>query len=189
MKNQKREARPENVDINSNSPIFYPFSIKINKYSGKCNNINHPYIKICVSDTVKGLNVKVFNLMTLTNWTRHIKWHETCKCTCRLDKIICNIKQRWNEDQCRCEWNEVIEKGVCNKGFIWNPSNCECECEKSCKIDEYLDYSNCKCRKKLADLLVDECTQNIEETKLVNITAENENNGRRNSYVVYKVFF
>ena len=31
--------------------------------------------------------------------------------------------------------------------------------------------------------------KNIDETKLVNITVENENNGRCNSYVVYKVLF
>ena len=102
MKNQKCKVRPEIVDINSNNPIFYPFSIKINKCSGNCNNINDPYARICVPDTVKDLNVKVFNLMTLTNETIHIKWHETCKCICRLDKIVCNSKQRWNEDKCRC---------------------------------------------------------------------------------------
>ena len=93
MKNQKCKVRPEIVDINSNNPIFYPFSIKINKCSGNCNNINNPYARICVPDTVKNLNVKVFNLMSLTNETRHIKWHESCKCICRLDKIICNSKQ------------------------------------------------------------------------------------------------
>ena len=65
-----------------------------------------------------------------------------------LDKIICNTKQRWNEDKCRCECKELIDKGVCDKGFIWNPSNCECECDKSCDTGEYLDYSNCECRKK-----------------------------------------
>ena len=95
LKNQKCKVRPEIVDINSNNPIFYPFSIKINKCSGSCNDINDPYAKICVPDTVKGLNVRVFNLMSRTNETRHIKWHETCKCICRLDKIICNSKQRW----------------------------------------------------------------------------------------------
>ena len=95
MKNQECKVRPEIADVNSNNPIFYPFSIKINKCSGNCNNINDPYGRICVPDTVKNLNVKVLNLMTLTNETRHIKWHETCKCICRLDKIICNSKQRW----------------------------------------------------------------------------------------------
>ena len=44
-----------------------------------------------------------------------------------------------------------------------------------CSIGEYLDYSNCKCRKKLVDPLVEECTKNIEETKVVKITPENEN--------------
>ena len=136
LKNQECKVRPEIVNINSNDPIFYPFSIKVNKCSGNCNNINDPYARICVPDTVKNLNVKVFNLMTRTNKTRHIKWHETCKCICRLDGIICNKKQRWNEDKCRCECKELVDKGVCNKGFIFNPSNYECECNKSCNIGE-----------------------------------------------------
>ena len=78
---------------------------------------------------------------------------------------------------------------MCDEGFIWNSSNCKCECDKSCSIGEYLDYSNCKCRKNLVDPLVEECTENIVDKKLVNITVENENNGRSNSYVVYMVLF
>ena len=41
--------------------------------------------------------------MSRTNETRHIKWHKNWKCIYRLDKIICNSKQRCNEDKCRCE--------------------------------------------------------------------------------------
>ena len=66
---------------------------------GNSNNINDPYARICVPDTSKDLNVKVFNLLTLANETRHIKWHQSCKCICRLDKLICNSKQQWNEDK------------------------------------------------------------------------------------------
>ena len=73
IKNEECKVRPEIVNINSNNPIFYPFSIKVNKCNGNCNNINDPYARICVPDSVKNLNVKVFNLMTLTNETRHIK--------------------------------------------------------------------------------------------------------------------
>ena len=63
-------------------------------------NINDPYANMCVPDIVKILNVKVFNLMSRTNekriWTiwqfdnetRHIEWHEICKCKCRLDVNI-----------------------------------------------------------------------------------------------------
>ena len=103
MNNQKSKVRPKIIDINSNSPIIYPFSIKVNKCNGNCNNINDPYAKICVPDIVKNLNVRVFHLMSITYETRHIEWHEACKCICRLHKIICNSNQRWNEDKCRCE--------------------------------------------------------------------------------------
>ena len=104
--------------------------------------------------------------MSRTNETRFIKWHEKCKCECRLNAIICNNKQRWNKNKCRCECKELIDKGICDKGFIWNPSNCECECDKNCDFSEYLDYENCKCRKKLVDKLIDECTETIEGVKL-----------------------
>ena len=128
--------------------------------------------------------------MSRTNETRFLEWHETCKCICRLDGIIGNSKQRWKKNKCRCECKELIDKGVCNKGLIWNSSNCECECDKSCDVGEYLDYSNCKCRKKLDDPLVEEYTENIDETKIVNITlAENENNYYKcNSCKVYIIF-
>ena len=65
--------------------LFFPFSIKTSKYSGSCNNINDPSAKLCVPDVAKNMNIKVFNLMSRTHETRHIKWHETCKCKCRLD--------------------------------------------------------------------------------------------------------
>ena len=87
MKNQEYKVRPEIINVNSNEPTFYPFSIKTSKCGGSCNNINDPYSKICVPDVIKDLNVKVFNLMSRTYETRHIKWHETCKCKCRLDAI------------------------------------------------------------------------------------------------------
>ena len=45
--------RPKIVNVNSNEPIFYPFSIKTSKYSGSCNNINDPYAELCLPDVVK----------------------------------------------------------------------------------------------------------------------------------------
>ena len=73
INNQATKVRPEIINVNSNEPIFYPFSIKTSKCSGSCNNISDPYAKICVPDDVKDLNVKAFNLMPRTNETRHIK--------------------------------------------------------------------------------------------------------------------
>ena len=101
-----------------------------------------------------------------------------------------NNKQCWNENTCRCECKNLIDKGVYNKGFIWNPSNRECECDTSCDISEYLVYENCKCKKKLVDKLVEECTENIEETRLVEkTTAKNENKHKCSSCTVYIVLF
>ena len=114
--------------------------------------------------------------MSGTNEARRMEWHETRNCKCRFNSSVCNNKQCRNDDKCRCECKELTDKGVCNKGFIWNPSNCECECHKSCDFSEYLDYENCKCKKVLVNKLVEECTENIEETRLVEITsAKNEN--------------
>ena len=156
LNNQECKIIPEINNVNSDDPAFFAFSMKTSKCSGSCNNINDPYAKFCVPDVVKNINVKVFHLLSRTNESRHIEWHEACQCNCRLDASVCNNIQRWNEDKCRCEYEELIDKGVCDKGFIWNPSNCECECAKSCDIDEYLGYENC--RKKLVDKLFDECT-------------------------------
>ena len=103
--------------------------------------------------------------MSRTNKARHIEWHKTCKCKCRLDASICNNKQRWYKDKCRCECKELSDKGICDKGFIWNPANCEWECD----IGEYLDYKNCKRRKRIIDKLVEECTENINENETLDI--------------------
>ena len=70
VNNQQCKVRPEFPDINSNNPMFYAFSVKINRCSGNCNNINDPYAKICVPNIVKDLNVRIFNLMSRTNETR-----------------------------------------------------------------------------------------------------------------------
>ena len=186
MNNHECKVRPETINVNNNEPVFYPFSIKTSKCIGSCNNINNSYVKMCVPDVIKNLNVKVFNLMTRTNETRHIKWHETGKCKCRLDASVCNNEPRWNYDKCRCECKELINKGICDKGYIWHPSNCECECDKSCDVCEYLDYKNCKSRKRLVDKLVEECTENIKELSLVKINSTKCNH---NSCVPYIVLF
>ena len=67
MNNQACKVGPEIINVNSNEPIFYPFSLTTSKCNGSCNNINDPYAKIYVPEDVKNLNVKVFNLMSTTN--------------------------------------------------------------------------------------------------------------------------
>ena len=68
----------------------------------------------------------------------HVSWHETCARKCRSDASACNNKQSWNNNKCRCECKELIDKVRCDDGLIWNPSIYGCD--KSCDVGEYLHY-------------------------------------------------
>ena len=103
MNNQECKTRPQVINVNGDEPVFFPCSAETSKCGGSCNNINYPYAKVCVSDIMKNLNIKVFDLMSRINQTRFIEWHETCKCECKFGENICNNKQRWNKNKCRYE--------------------------------------------------------------------------------------
>ena len=60
MNNRECKIRPQIVHVNSEEPVFFPFSIKTSKCSGSCNNIIDPYAKLCLPDVVKNLNVRGF---------------------------------------------------------------------------------------------------------------------------------
>ena len=97
-----------------------------------------------------------------------------------------------SEKKCRCECREELsEKERCDKGFIWNPSNCNCECDKSCDVGEYLDYENCKCRRKIVVSLVEECSENIDENEMIYKETLNVSlsDYRCNSCTLYIVLF
>ena len=67
INNQECKTRPQIVNVNGDDAVFFSFSIKTGKFSGSCNNINHPYAKLCVANVVKNLNVNIFNLISRTN--------------------------------------------------------------------------------------------------------------------------
>ena len=67
MNNQECKTRTKIINTNNTEPVSYPFSIKVNKFSGSCNNINDTHAKLCVPDVVKNINVKRFNLMSWSN--------------------------------------------------------------------------------------------------------------------------
>ena len=79
---------------------------------------------------------------------------------------------------------------ISQESTFWNPSHCECKCDKFCNIGEYLDYENCKCRKKLVDKLVEKCTENVKETRLVEKpSTKNKNKHKCSSCTLYIVLF
>ena len=67
--------------------------------------------------------------MSRTNQAKHIKWTGICKYNCSLDPVVCNNKEIFNNDKCRCKCKELIDKKISGKGFIWNPSIYDCDCD------------------------------------------------------------
>ena len=118
LKNQECKVREVIV---KNDYMIYPYSIKVNKCNGNCNDVSNPYSRVCIPNIISNVTLKVFDLMTLTNKTKQIKWHESCKCVCRLNSIVCNNKQKWNKNKCRCGY--LINKKCGNK--FWNSKNCK----------------------------------------------------------------
>ena len=81
--------------------------------------------KICVPKIIKNVNMQVYSFLMRLNETRNVLWHESCKCVCKLNSSVCNNKQIWNDDTCRCDFNEDFSGIInCAKGYMWNPSTC-----------------------------------------------------------------
>ena len=169
--NQKCMLRPKILDVNEGvgEALFYPYNVLVNKCSGSCDTLDNPMAKMCVSNIIKRINMKVHNFLMRLNETRNVLRHESCKCICRLNSSLCNSKQIWNSDACRCDCNEDFA-GIINrtKGYMWNSSTCECQCDMWCKTGQYLNYKNCICKNKLIGRVIVECTSVINETMMNN---------------------
>ena len=156
--NQKCMPRPKILDVNEGvvEALFYPYNVLVNKCSGSCNTLDNPMVKSCVPNIIKRINMKVYNFLMMLNETPNALWHESCKCVCKLNSSICNNKQIWNSDTCRCDCNEDFTGIIsCDKGYTWNPSTCECQCDTWCKPGQY-------------SRVIEECTSIINETMIYN---------------------
>ena len=184
--NQKCMARPKILDVNEGvvEALFYPYNVLVNKCSGSCNTLDDPMAKLCVPNIIKRVNMKVYNFLMRLNETRNVLWHESCKCVCRLNSSVCNSKQIWNSDTCKCDYNEDFAGIIsCNKGYTWNPSTCECQCDMWCKSGQYLDHKNCICKNKLVGRIIAECTSVINETMVNNKHNIDNNNTITNIFI------
>ena len=169
--NQKCMPRPKILDVNEGvgEALFYPYNVLVNKRSGSCDTLDNPMAKLCVPNIIKRINMKVYNFLMMLNKTRNVLWHESCKCVCRLNSSVCNSKQIWNSDTCKCDCNEDFAGIIsCDKGYTWNPSTCACECDMWCKPGQYLNHKNCVCKNKLIGRVIAECASIINETMMNN---------------------
>ena len=181
--NQNCMPRPKVLDVNEGACE----ALLVNKCSGSCNTLDNPMSKICVLNVIEGINMQVYNFLMMLNETRNILWHESCKCVCKLNSSVCNNKQIWNSDTCRCDCDEYFAGMInCAKGYVWNPSTCECQCDKWCKQGQYLDHKNCVCKNKLIGRVIEECTSVINETMINNKDNTTNNN---NTYLILFIVF
>ena len=60
---KSQECKVRQVIINYEY-ILHPFSIKVNKCSGNCNNISNPYSRICAPNVAKNIAAKIFDMMS-----------------------------------------------------------------------------------------------------------------------------
>ena len=184
--NRKCMPRPKILDVNEGvgEALFYPYNVLVNKCSKSCNTFDNPTAKLCVPDIVKRVNMQLYNFLMMLNETRNVLWHESCKCVCKLNSSICNSKQVWNGDTCRCDCNEDFAGIInCTKGYTWNPSTCQCQCDTWCKPVQYLDHKNCICKTKLTGRVTEECTSIINETMINNKDNIDNNNTIWNVFI------
>ena len=102
--NEKCIPRPKILDVNEGigEALFYLYNVLVNKCSGSCNTLDDPMSKICVPNIIKNVNMKVYNFLMRLNETCNVLRHESCQCVCKLNSSVCNSKQIWNSDACRC---------------------------------------------------------------------------------------
>ena len=187
--NEKCMPRPKILDVNEGvgEALFYPYNVLVNKCSGSCDTVNNPMAKYAfLVLTIKRVNMQVYNFLMNLNETHDIFWHESCKCVCKLNSSVCNNKQIWNGDTCRCDCNKDFDGIInCTKGYTWNPSTCECQCNMWCKSGQYLDHKNCICKNKLIGRVIEECTSVINETMINN----KDNITNNNTYLILFIVF
>ena len=173
--NQECKPRPKILDVSEGigEALFYPYNVLVNKCSGSCNTLDDPIARLCVPNIIKNVNIRVYNFLIRLDETRNVLWHESCKYVCRLNSSVCNSKQIWNSDTCRCDCNEDFAGIInCTKGYMWNPSTCECQCDMWCKPGQRR--------------VIGECTSLINETMINN--KDNINNDNTTTYIFIGLF-
>ena len=112
LRNQECKVRKVIAD---KKYMAFPNKIEIGRCTGSFNNISNPHSRVCVSDIVKNITVKMLDLMTLTNKTKQVIFHESYKCVCKINSKVCSQKQKFNENKCRCE---CLVNKKCQNDFL-----------------------------------------------------------------------
>ena len=61
-----------------------------------------------VLNETKGVNVKVFNMITRVNETKTLVKPLLCDCKCKFNKTTCNSNQKWSNEKCQWELKSIV---------------------------------------------------------------------------------
>ena len=121
------KVRPTFIDVNPNEHKYYPFMVRLNKYTGSYNVLSP---KICVPKESKDINVKAFNMITNKDKDKAMTEHISCDWERKFNSTTCNSKQKQNNKTCQCECKHYCK---CKKAYSWNPSAYICDNSKYLK--------------------------------------------------------
>ena len=115
---------------------YYPFSVKLDRYTGSSNTLNDLSNKVWIPNKTEDLNLIVFSTFTEINESKTLTKHTSCKWKCKFDGRSCNSDQWWNNGKC---WCKSKKRHVCEKDYVWNPTTCNCENGKYQACDEIIE--------------------------------------------------
>ena len=73
------------------------------------------------------MKIKCLNLISLVNETKFLYQHESRQHKYRLNKSVCNSKQKWNHNEFRCKNVKKIDDWASRKkDYVWNSSKRGC---------------------------------------------------------------
>ena len=151
LSNQKCMIQPTLINLHPNEysheSHYYPYSVKLDRFVGDCNTLNHLFNKVCNPNKTEDLNLTVFNMIKVINEAKTLPKHISCECKCNFDGTKCKSNQWWNNDKCRCECKK---DHICEKDYVWYPSTCSCEKGKYLAI--IMDDSTIICDESYAKL-------------------------------------
>ena len=131
LSNQKCEIQPSLINLHPNEYSqelhCYLFAVKLDRWFGSCNTLNDLSNKVCVPNEREDWNLCVFNIITGINQSKTLTKHISRKCKYYFDGRKCNLNQKRNNNECRCECKKIH---ICDKDYIWNPATCSCENDK-----------------------------------------------------------
>ena len=145
LNNYRCQAIATLVNINPDESSFCPFIVSVNKCRGSCTTNDDQYGHVYVTNIVTNMNIKSLNLISSVNETKFLYQHESSECKRRLNKIICNSKQKWNHNEFRCKKVKHSTIGALVKMITYGILARMVVKINHAKIDEYLDIKNCSC--------------------------------------------